>query len=100
MSITCQITTITTFQWVEVAVGPFATEEEATTRAAQFPKSCALKVLTIWGYDPYYLVSTRVHLRADGVNGGTNEAGIKRLASIKRTASKLGIVVEETVDDR
>lgn len=100
MNITCQITTLTTFQWVEAAVGPFATEEEATAQAAQFPKSCALKVRTIWGYDPYYVVSTRVHLRADGVNGGTNEAGIKRLASIKRTATKLGIAVEETVDDR
>lgn len=69
---------------------------DAEAYAAQFPKSAKMRTSEYgnggdkarWG-----LVRFDVRTASDGVNGGVNESGLKRLATIRRTAAKLGFEI-------
>jgi hypothetical protein len=98
--------TITTSTHTATVTAYFATPAAAAEFAARFPKSTKLASPTLRGHtlggmvDGRYvqsgIVKMYVRLRADGVNGGTNETGLKRLATIRRTAAKLGVEIVET----
>jgi hypothetical protein len=79
----------------------FATPADAMAFAGQFPKSTKL-VSTVNGHSVVVpggadtgIVKVFVKLAADGTNGGQNEAGLRRLATIRRTAARLGVTVVE-----
>lgn len=70
------------------------TREDAIAFVAQFPRSTGLRATTLSSADGTYgYVTGSARLWADGVNGGRNEAGIKRLRSTLKAANKLGIPV-------
>lgn len=87
-------------QHVEISSTRFGTKEEAEAFAANFPKSTRLVVRmcthyeggrvtrTTWGFD------ATVKLLANGVNGGRNEAGIKRIRTLLKNAEAKGVNVE------
>lgn len=64
----------------------FPTVAAAEEFAAKFPKSCGLRVGGGCDADGtrYGVVTTHVNLYADGVNGGVNETGVKRLKRFLR----------------
>lgn len=69
------------------------TPEQAREIAASFPKGAKVRggAVSIAGtgrVEGY--VSFTASIAADGVNGGRNEAGIKRYHTFRRTAEKLG----------
>jgi hypothetical protein len=69
---------------------------------ALFPKSARLHATSLsrmgtdenGGSRTLGYISSTIKLATDGVNGGRNETGIKRLHSILRAAEKAGLVVE------
>lgn len=80
----------------------FATPQAAADFVASFPKAAKLASPSLNGHTVVAAggVETgivKVHIRtaADGVNGGVNETGMKRLATIRRTAAKLGVEVRD-----
>jgi hypothetical protein len=97
--------TITTDAYSATVEARFATPGEAAEFAARFPKSTKLASPSLNGYTlvgrengqtvETGIIRVSVKLAEDGVNGGQNEAGLKRLATIRRTAAKLGIEVVE-----
>lgn len=68
------------------------TQELAAEIAATFPTSCKMRSGPVYRCDAPVrgYVSCRVILTADRVNGGRNEAGIKRYRSVRRAIAKLG----------
>ncbi len=74
------------------------TMEQAEEIVSRFPKSAKLRTGVL--HNGYYgkpnsaYVTSRIQLLSDGVNGGRNETGIKRLASFFKKAEKLGLPVE------
>lgn len=59
--------------------------DEARAIAATFPKSWRVKAGKGWGLSGHYgYVIMTVELGADGVNGGANEAGLKRLRAMAK----------------
>lgn len=92
---------------VSAQVADLATAQKL---AARFPKSAGVKATTLSTFvkdadgnpvpDPVTgcqyqhitlgLVYVQGKLSADGINGGRNEAGIKRFRSFERAAAKLG----------
>lgn len=59
--------------------------DEARAIAATFPKSWRVKAGKGWGLSGHYgYVIMTVDLGADGVNGGANEAGLKRLRAMAK----------------
>jgi hypothetical protein len=70
--------------------------EEAERIAALFPKMIGLRAQTLrlQGGEMVGYLSMNVKLAVDGVNGGRNETGIKRLARLLAVAEKNGIAVE------
>lgn len=90
--------TITANRFWTRATARFDTRDQAAAYVALFPKSTKLtsaEVVTAPGERNYFLVETSVRTAADGVNGGTNETGLRRIATIRRVAAKLGIEVIE-----
>lgn len=80
--------------FVEVKSPYYESEAEAKALHEKFPKSCNLKchpVRFIDSGEVKFLVEARVALFANGVNKGVNEAGVKRLLSIKKHCAKNGI---------
>lgn len=74
------------------------TIEAAREFAALFPRAAKMRaeeVSTGPGRPDYAIVSVTITTAANGVNGGTNETGIKRLAGIRRAAAKHGIEIIE-----
>lgn len=76
----------------------FETREEAETYAVRFPKGARVRATTLsgslgtYGQDDYYrfeffMATADGKLKADGVNGGKNEAGIKRAKMIFKDES-------------
>lgn len=65
---------------------------EASTAAAAFPKTTRVGVYraTETNGTPYYYLRFDAKLAADQANGGTNEAGLRRLAAFQKAAAKLG----------
>lgn len=84
--------------WIESQ--DFGTEAEAVEWAAQFPKSAKLRVRSvtdhsaIGGAQTWHDASVVIGLGANGVNGGVNETGLRRLRTIERTAARLGERIE------
>lgn len=80
-------------QWS--VAGRFATVEEAQAVVALFPKSAKLQASRLYG-DEAHEGSVRgwTKLSQDGVNGGVNEAGIKRFRSFIKAAKKAGVTLE------
>lgn len=87
----------------------FDTVEQRDAIAAEFPKFTKVRATTLSGVGtaPQRPMNGRVTrdlpmltfdavLAANGVNGGTNEAGLKRLAAFDRTIAKLGLTVIES----
>lgn len=74
----------------------FDTREEADAFAALFAKSTRLHVAPVSAYQKprTFVVMTRIKLVADGSRGDRNEAGIKRYASILKTAAKHDIEID------
>lgn len=79
--------------------------ELAREIAATFPKSVKMRGGAVGGAGPDYrnpdgsrrdrgYLRLQLRLRKDGVNGGVNEAGIKRLRSALKTIEKHGYSVE------
>lgn len=79
----------------------FDTPADAMAFAQRFPKSTKLAgtvnshSLVNPGGPDTGIVKVFVKLAADGTNGGANETGLKRLATIRRVAARLGIEVIE-----
>lgn len=69
------------------AVASFERPAEAMAFAARFPKSAGFKV---FGAN----ASTRATLTSNHVNGGINEAGIRRYRALIARAEKLGVSIE------
>lgn len=66
------------------ATTSFERTADASAFAAQFPKAAGIAV---HGAN----VSARATLRADGVNGGVNEAGLRRYRVLVTSADELGV---------
>ncbi|WP_128645454.1 hypothetical protein [Rhodococcus sp. BS-15] len=66
------------------AIVSFERTADASAFAAQFPKAAGI---TVHGAN----VSARAILRGDGVNGGVNEAGLRRYRALVASAEKLGV---------
>ncbi len=60
-----------------------ATADEATALAASFPRSVRARAVGA-------TVRLEIALRANGANGGVNETGLRRYATFRRVAAKLG----------
>jgi hypothetical protein len=93
--------TITTTAFGATISAYFDTPADALTFAQRFPKSTKLAG-TVNSHSVVHpgaadsgIVKVFVKLAQDGVNGGQNEAGMKRLTTIRRTAAKLGIEIIE-----
>lgn len=75
-----------------------ATREEAEALLALFPKSAKGRVTHVSGFnlpaEGVFVVKFEARLAADGVNGGTNETGVRRYRSIIRSAAKAGLAVD------
>jgi hypothetical protein len=69
------------------ATASFERPAEAMAFAARFPKSAGLQ---IHGAN----ATSRATLRANGVNGGINESGVRRYWSLIRRAQQLGVTIE------
>lgn len=67
--------------------------EEAQRIAGLFPKSC--KVSASSEYQGRGFVTIAANLCANGVNGGVNEGGIKRIRSFIKACRKLGFSLEQ-----
>lgn len=86
----------------------FETAAEAEAAFAAFPKACKFKLITAsqgWtmatettpGFNTYcYYGQADAMLQSNGVNGGSNEAGIKRYRKVIASCAKLGVDVEWT----
>lgn len=85
-----------------VSTAHFDTREEAEAAIANAPKGCKLRVTTCShvGGKVTFFASTYGRLLSDGVNGGVNETGIKRLATCLRWAGDLAYVSELTARTR
>jgi hypothetical protein len=87
--------------------------EIAQAFAAHFPKSAGVRATSLGGADYDWdehgkivsgsgrnwvsaYLTFRVQLRADGVNKGVNETGVKRYRALRRHAERLGYTVEWT----
>jgi hypothetical protein len=92
--------------WAKISValpGRHASSGEAQAQAAPyaalFPKAAKVQASTLNTFDDNgryyagYLVAN-ARLAADGVNGGRNETGCRRLAQVLRTVQRLGGTVE------
>lgn len=66
------------------ATASFERTADASAFAAQFPRGAGVAV---HGAN----ASARAILRADGVNGGVNEAGLRRYRALVASAEKLGV---------
>lgn len=66
----------------------FATVEEAEALVALFPKGAGLRT------NQYGGVYLHVTLKANGINGGINEAGVKRIRRILSSAAKNGVTID------
>lgn len=81
------------------------TPEQARAIAARFPKAAKVRASTVSAWVGYLdgvewepdldnavfgTVGIDAKIAADGVNGGRNETGIKRLATFRRAAERLG----------
>ena len=69
------------------ATASFDRPAEAMAFAARFPKSAGLQ---IHGAN----ATSRATLTANGVNGGVNEAGVRRYRSLIARAQQLGVTIE------
>ena len=70
------------------------TKEEAEIESLKFPKTCKMHVSSLShpfeeGKPVTYLARCHTALKANKINGGINETGIKRLATIKKTVKTL-----------
>jgi len=76
--------------------GRTRTVEGAKAIAVLFPKSAGVTGTGLSGDPNGNRGSFGAHgkLKADGVNGGRNEAGIRRYRTIVKTAAKLGIAIQ------
>jgi hypothetical protein len=71
------------------ATAYYATAEDAAQAAASMPKSIKALSSTLTGYDngeswTVGIVTVNARLSADGVNGGRNEAGIRRYRALAK----------------
>lgn len=76
------------------------TKEAAQAIAAQFPKSVkaiATTINIIGGTDRQGCIDIEARIGANGVNGGKNETGIKRIKSALKTITALGYEFEYTM---
>jgi hypothetical protein len=104
---------VTASEWAIEATLEVDTPEEAREIAARFPKSTKVRGQTLHTYihdedgqpvpgangDTYQTVyhgwvSFHAKIKADDVNGGRNETGIRRYRSFSKAAEKLGFIVE------
>ena len=70
----------------------FATMEEAEEFAGLFPKSARMNAHRVSSSrGDYYRTGVTIDLHSNGVNGGVNETGIKRIATIRKAAAKAGM---------
>ena len=96
--------TIETTAYGATVTARFDTPQDAAAFAARFPKAAKLTAPSLNGYTvvgrPGHpergMIRVHVKLTADGVNGGVNETGLRRLATIRRAAAKLGVEVIES----
>ena len=68
---------------------------DPTGMLALFPKSVGLKLSTCDKVNGVTVpwISGHANFRANGVNGGVNEAGVKRFKSLIKAANKAGIEI-------
>jgi hypothetical protein len=84
-------------EWFE-ARAKFANKAEAESFAAQFPKACGMKASEVAYWENgekkiYGSITVKAKLGSDGINGGTNETGLRRIKSLHHACSKLGIAL-------
>jgi len=78
----------------------FATIADAQDFAAQFPKLVRMTATECVCYNAGAestrkgIIVVRIHLGADGVNGGVNETGLRRIKTLARICERLGIRLE------
>lgn len=80
--------------WIKASI-EVASVADAKALAAQFPKAIGLRALRLLGgpTEASGIVEFQARISADGVNGGTNEAGIKRYRSFRKHLDRHGIEV-------
>lgn len=97
MTYTLTIAPATTFHGITATIEA-ESYEHAQEIKAMFPKAHAFHAQMVYSNGGNtFRVQSQTRLEATAVNGGTNEAGIKRIAAIQAKAAKLGMTV---VDDR
>lgn len=88
-------------EWYVEACLILPTRNEAIELASRFPKSAKVRGTAIGGMRDENgnrcergWVGFIAKLATDGVNGGTNETGLRRFASFEKTVAALGLPVE------
>jgi hypothetical protein len=98
---TTQTATITYFGQILRIEIPTANRDEAAALAATFPKACKFRdamILTATGHGAG--ARAEINLASTGVTGEINEAGIRRLRTIRKAlaAKAITVTADEAAD--